>query len=163
MQFANNVTSPIFAGRWDLRGKKLWVPNRQPLQSWSLLILENACNEATDQAVAPSFKLLSSILHYTTTPPSNLTPNSYQCLLGAANAFSTPNRVSFMVKVVVITMGAVFRAGVFGIWIEDACTSRGAIFGASSLTGKYLIARIDKNRGQICASDDELRSLMNKS
>ncbi|KAK2034238.1 piwi domain-containing protein [Colletotrichum zoysiae] len=56
IQFANNITSPMFAGRWDLRGKKFWVPNRQPLQSWGLLILENSCNRATAQAFAQTFK-----------------------------------------------------------------------------------------------------------
>ncbi|KZL79939.1 piwi domain-containing protein [Colletotrichum incanum] len=41
IQYANNVTSPMFSGRWDLRGKKFWITN---LQSWGIVILENGCN-----------------------------------------------------------------------------------------------------------------------
>ncbi|GKT82663.1 eukaryotic translation initiation factor 2c [Colletotrichum tofieldiae] len=56
IQYANNVTSPMFSGRWDLRGKKFWVPNRQPLQSWGIVILENACSSPIAQAFAQTFK-----------------------------------------------------------------------------------------------------------
>ncbi|KAJ0318728.1 hypothetical protein Brms1b_004217 [Colletotrichum noveboracense] len=52
IQYANNVVSPMFAGRWDLRGKKFWVGNRQPLQSWGILILEDSTRKpAADQFV----------------------------------------------------------------------------------------------------------------
>ncbi|KXH51872.1 piwi domain-containing protein [Colletotrichum simmondsii] len=56
IQYANNVVSPVFSGRWDLRGKKFWVPNRAPLASWGIVILENSTNKASAQAFAQTFK-----------------------------------------------------------------------------------------------------------
>ncbi|KAF9873507.1 eukaryotic translation initiation factor 2c [Colletotrichum karsti] len=56
IQYANNVISPMFAGRWDLRGKKFWVGNRAPLQSWGILILENATNKNAAGQFVQMFK-----------------------------------------------------------------------------------------------------------
>ncbi|OLN96063.1 Protein argonaute [Colletotrichum chlorophyti] len=56
IQYANNLTSPMFSGRWDLRGKKFLVGNRQPLRSWGILILENATKKEEAAAFAQMFK-----------------------------------------------------------------------------------------------------------
>ncbi|KAL0939565.1 eukaryotic translation initiation factor 2c [Colletotrichum truncatum] len=56
IQYANNVTSPMFSGRWDLRGKKFWISNRQPLQSWGIVILENSTNKPAATQFAQMFK-----------------------------------------------------------------------------------------------------------
>lgn len=39
--------NPGTAGRWDLRGKKFFTVNSEPLKSWGICILDNACPEAT--------------------------------------------------------------------------------------------------------------------
>nr|ALJ83738.1 quelling-defective 2 [Colletotrichum lindemuthianum] len=57
IEFANYaVTSPMFAGRWDFRGKKFFVPNRQPLKSWGILILENSTRKEAAAQFVQMFK-----------------------------------------------------------------------------------------------------------
>lgn len=39
--------NPGTMGRWDLRGKKFFASNPEPLKSWGVCILDNACPEST--------------------------------------------------------------------------------------------------------------------
>ncbi|RKF63291.1 Protein argonaute [Erysiphe neolycopersici] len=45
--FGGAKISPGTAGRWDLRGKKFYLPNPEPLKSWGVCILGGCCPEPT--------------------------------------------------------------------------------------------------------------------
>ncbi|CAG8972388.1 hypothetical protein HYALB_00007141 [Hymenoscyphus albidus] len=47
IQFKGSKHNPGTSGRWDLRGKKLWIPNQQPLKSWGCLVLDGCMDEAS--------------------------------------------------------------------------------------------------------------------
>ncbi|KZL79940.1 piwi domain-containing protein [Colletotrichum incanum] len=53
IQYANNVTSPMFSGRWDLRGKIFWVTNSRSL---GILLVEGGCSKAAAVAFGQTFK-----------------------------------------------------------------------------------------------------------
>ncbi|KAF6828905.1 eukaryotic translation initiation factor 2c [Colletotrichum plurivorum] len=57
MQYAGGaLIDPKFSGRWDLRGKKFFVPNRAPLASWGIIILENSTGKAQAAQFVQMFK-----------------------------------------------------------------------------------------------------------
>ncbi|KAH6682517.1 Piwi domain-containing protein [Halenospora varia] len=45
--YAGAKVNPGTAGRWDLRGKKFLLANPEPLTSWGVCVIQNACDEAT--------------------------------------------------------------------------------------------------------------------
>ena len=45
VQYAGAKASPGTSGRWDLRGKKFLLPNIEPLKSWAICVVQEACNE----------------------------------------------------------------------------------------------------------------------
>jgi eukaryotic translation initiation factor 2C len=47
IQFKGNKHNPGTSGRWDLRGKKLFKENPQPLKSWGICVINGACDDAT--------------------------------------------------------------------------------------------------------------------
>ncbi|KAF4636136.1 hypothetical protein G7Y89_g1931 [Cudoniella acicularis] len=47
IQYANQKVNPGTSGRWDLRGKKFFAANPEPLKSWGVVIVGGACDEAT--------------------------------------------------------------------------------------------------------------------
>ncbi|KAM0278769.1 hypothetical protein ACHAQH_004960 [Verticillium albo-atrum] len=56
IQFANGNIDPKVSGRWDLRGKKFWLPNVMPLDSWGFMIIENSCSKQHASAFASTFR-----------------------------------------------------------------------------------------------------------
>ncbi|KAM0324838.1 hypothetical protein ACHAQA_007804 [Verticillium albo-atrum] len=56
VQFANGNIDPKTSGRWDLRGKKFWLPNVMPITSWGFMIIENSCSRQHVAAFANTFK-----------------------------------------------------------------------------------------------------------
>ncbi|KAF3360877.1 hypothetical protein VDGD_10484 [Verticillium dahliae] len=56
IQFANGNIDPKTSGRWDLRGKKFWLPNVMPLDSWGFMIIENSCSKQHASAFAATFR-----------------------------------------------------------------------------------------------------------
>ncbi|PBP20017.1 eukaryotic translation initiation factor-like protein 2C 2 [Diplocarpon rosae] len=55
IQFTGSKTNPGTAGRWDLRGKKFWLANPEPLRSWGFVIVGGACSEAVVRNFANVF------------------------------------------------------------------------------------------------------------
>ncbi|CAL3971616.1 unnamed protein product [Diplocarpon coronariae] len=55
IQFTGSKTNPGTAGRWDLRGKKFWLANPEPLRSWGFVIVGGACPEAVVRNFANVF------------------------------------------------------------------------------------------------------------
>jgi eukaryotic translation initiation factor 2C len=47
VQFAGAKLNPGTSGRWDLRGKKLLLPNTEPLKSWGVVIIGGCTNDQT--------------------------------------------------------------------------------------------------------------------
>ena len=48
LQFGNGgKLNPGVTGRWDLRGKTFFIPNRQPLDAWAFVVLDGAVDDAT--------------------------------------------------------------------------------------------------------------------
>lgn len=56
INFGNRTTDPKMAGRWDLRGLKFVAPNKEPLVSWAIAIIQDAVDKPTAQHFAQAFK-----------------------------------------------------------------------------------------------------------
>jgi eukaryotic translation initiation factor 2C len=55
IQFGNSKINPGMSGRWDLRGKKFFAPNSQPLSSWAFVITEGCADKPTVENFARTF------------------------------------------------------------------------------------------------------------
>ncbi|KAG9232999.1 Piwi domain-containing protein [Amylocarpus encephaloides] len=49
VQYKNTKINPGTSGKWDLRGKKLWLPNPEPLKSWGFLVINSCIDESSLQ------------------------------------------------------------------------------------------------------------------
>ncbi|KPM33983.1 Protein argonaute [Neonectria ditissima] len=56
VKFGTGTAEPRFSGRWDLRGKKFWKQNTQPLKSWGFVVLEQGVGFPALQQFASTFK-----------------------------------------------------------------------------------------------------------
>jgi eukaryotic translation initiation factor 2C len=45
VQYNGSKATPGTTGRWDLRGKKFWLPNPEPLKSWGVCVVNGCCDE----------------------------------------------------------------------------------------------------------------------
>jgi eukaryotic translation initiation factor 2C len=52
---ANGKINPRMTGRWDLRGKQFFDPNRKPITSWGFVVCGNACDVQAAEAFASKF------------------------------------------------------------------------------------------------------------
>ncbi|KAH7322861.1 Piwi domain-containing protein [Stachybotrys elegans] len=56
VNFLQGFADPRFSGRWDLRGKKFWKPNQQPLVSWGFIVMDKCVNKPALEQFAKAFK-----------------------------------------------------------------------------------------------------------
>jgi eukaryotic translation initiation factor 2C len=54
--YGNRTTDPKMTGRWDLRGLKFVLPNKQPLMSWAFVIVEGCVDKPTVENFAKAFR-----------------------------------------------------------------------------------------------------------
>lgn len=45
VQYNGSKATPGTSGRWDLRGKKFWLPNPEPLKSWGVCVVRGCTDE----------------------------------------------------------------------------------------------------------------------
>jgi eukaryotic translation initiation factor 2C len=45
VQYLGSKANPGTSGRWDLRGKKFFLPNTEPLKSWGVCVIDSCCSE----------------------------------------------------------------------------------------------------------------------
>jgi eukaryotic translation initiation factor 2C len=45
VQYTGGKATPGYSGRWDLRGKKFFLSNPEPLKSWGVCVVGNCTNQ----------------------------------------------------------------------------------------------------------------------